>query len=96
MNYATLRFGFTDDYATYSNCQKKKAMKQYVCAITGKLIHKGEIYKELCCWNPYRGKHYRFKLHLSVTRDDVNKLRHDPEHSELYKIIQKQLGFFND
>ena len=97
VDFSRFRYsGFLDDYASYSSCKKKKAMKEYECFVTGKRIRKGEEYKELCCWNPVRGKHFRFKLSVGVSREIILNLRRDPEHSEVYKYKPKRiLGFFS-
>lgn len=97
INFSKLSYyGYTDDYASYSSCKRKKAMKEYECFITGKTICKGEEYKELCCWNPVRGKHFRFKLCLEVSRDVIRNLRTNPEQANNYKQQRRKvLGFFS-
>ena len=93
--YGGLIHGHVDNYVSYSSCKKKKAMKTYRCFVTGIVINKGDYYKELCCWNPHRGKNFTFKLHMSVTPETIRGLRCNPEHSEQYKKLLR-LGFFTE
>ena len=89
--------GYSNNYDSYSSCKKVKAMKEYRCEITGKLIHKGEQYYSLRWWNPVKGKHFDFKFSLNVPTRIRNFYRTYPEEAKQELSIHGPvLGFFSE
>ena len=76
----------TDNYYTYSNCDKKRANKSYECFVTGETIEKGEMYWELKCYNPTKKKRFIFKLKFSVPSKVRTQLRRNPENRFDFQI----------
>lgn len=83
-----------DNYVAYSECKQKHAMKQYRCYVTGRTIHKGELYWYIRCWNPFRNRYFQFKVHSCVSNHIRSQLRKNPEEaSYLFKAKDVHLGF---
>lgn len=92
-SWRDLEYGRVNNYSTYSSCKTKRAMKNYWCSITQKQIKKGEMYKELRMWNPYKRRYYTFKLTMDVSRETISLIRNNPEESRWH--TKQKLGFFN-